>query len=51
MVIKKSDVTYGKRYIDVKFTNFGLAITYSRNENNFNIICENIEFEDINLKD
>jgi ankyrin repeat protein len=44
-------MTNGKQYDDYKFTDFCLAIIYSRYGNNFNIICENIEFEDINLKD
>jgi hypothetical protein len=33
------------------FNNFCLAINYSKYANNFNIICKNIRFEDINLKD
>jgi ankyrin repeat protein len=52
MVINRNDViTKGKKNWDSNFTALGLSVTYSRYENNFNIICENIEFEDINLKD
>jgi hypothetical protein len=33
------------------FTDLVLAVKYSIYANNFNMIGENIEFEDINLKD
>jgi ankyrin repeat protein len=49
MVINKNYIiTTGNKYW---FTDLGLAVSYSRYGNNFNIICKNIEFEDINLKD
>jgi ankyrin repeat protein len=51
MVINRKDIIKnGKKYFS-NFTDLGLAVTYSRYGNNFNIIRENIEFEDINLKD
>jgi hypothetical protein len=43
-------ITYEKEHYENDFTNLDLAVYYSRNDNNFNIIRKNIEFEDINLK-
>jgi ankyrin repeat protein len=55
MVINRKDiVTPGYIYdsddiLGNFFNDFCLAINYSRYGNNFNIVCENIEFEDINF--
>jgi ankyrin repeat protein len=50
MAINKKNIYTPHSAIRNFFTNLGLAICYSRYKNNFNIVCENIEFEDINLK-
>jgi ankyrin repeat protein len=50
MVINKEDIVSKENgYDNCYLTDLDLA--YSRYGNNYNIICENIEFEDINLKD
>jgi ankyrin repeat protein len=52
MVINKKNIVTNKQIYNFDtFANLGLAVSYLRYGNNFNIICENIEFEDINLKD
>jgi ankyrin repeat protein len=52
MIINRNDIVIGGNPDHNKyFTDLNLAITYSRYGNNFNINCENIVFEDINLKD
>jgi hypothetical protein len=51
MIIHKKHITiFEKRHDDNDFTNLNLAIIYARYRNNFNIICEYIELEDINFK-
>jgi ankyrin repeat protein len=54
MVINIKDISTDLVQIDERYTNFtnlGFAARFSKYGNNFNIIYNNIEFEDINLKD
>jgi ankyrin repeat protein len=52
MVFSKIDITVPQTEISIDFfTKFGLAVYFSKYGNNFNIVCENIEFQDINLQD
>jgi ankyrin repeat protein len=55
IVTERDDNNSNTYNIDAYFNNFYndfcLAINYSRYGNNFNIVCENIDFEDINFID